>query len=53
MRSVQNVDEMNVCLLACREAVPDLWALTDDLRAAFDELLTLASSTPARERVVT
>jgi diacylglycerol O-acyltransferase len=36
------VDQMNVCLLACRELVPDLWALTDDLYDAFDELRKLA-----------
>ena len=36
------VDEMHVCLLACRELVPDLWDLTDDLLAAFDELLAAA-----------
>ena len=37
------VDQMNVCLLSCREAVPDLWHLTDLLRESFDELAKLAA----------
>ena len=38
------VDQFNVCLLACREAVPDLWDLTDCLRDAFEELQKAAGA---------
>lgn len=31
-------DRLNVGLLACRDALPDLWALTDEIGAAFEEL---------------
>jgi hypothetical protein len=44
------VDQMNVCVLACREAVPDLWALVGCLQQAFDELRKAAEAgigTPA------
>ena len=33
------LDSMNVGLVACREAVPDLWELADGMRDALDELL--------------
>jgi hypothetical protein len=36
-----------VCLLSCREAVPDLWKLTEHLIDAFDELRKLAAEQPA------
>jgi diacylglycerol O-acyltransferase / wax synthase len=35
--------------IACRELVPDLWDLCDDVRAAMDELLTAARETVRRE----
>lgn len=47
------VDQMNVCLLSCREAVPDLWALTEHLSDAFQELLKLAAEGPVSEEVTT
>ncbi len=39
------VDRLNVSLLACREAVPDLWELTDCLHEAFEELQKSAAAT--------
>jgi WS/DGAT/MGAT family acyltransferase len=31
--------QMNLSLIACRDAIPDLWELTDELGVAFEELL--------------
>jgi WS/DGAT/MGAT family acyltransferase len=42
------VDQLNVCLLACRESVPDLWFLTDCLRDALEELKKAAAETQGR-----
>lgn len=33
------VDQLNVSVLTCREALPDPWQLNEDLRVAFDELV--------------
>lgn len=33
------VDQLNISLIACREAVPDLWALTDAIRESAAELI--------------
>jgi diacylglycerol O-acyltransferase / wax synthase len=35
--------------IACRELVPDLWDLCDDVHASMDELLTAARQTVARD----
>jgi len=36
------VDQLNFALIACREAVPDLWAVTDGLRDELDHLVKVA-----------
>ena len=38
------VDQFNMSLLACRDLVPDLWDLLDDIRESLGELKTLAQS---------
>ncbi len=37
-------DRLDFGLVSCRELVPDLWDLADDLVAAYDELLELATA---------
>jgi diacylglycerol O-acyltransferase len=38
------LDSMNVGLVACREAMPDLWELADGIRDSLDELVKLAGA---------
>jgi Zn-dependent protease with chaperone function len=40
-------DRLNVSLLGCRAAVPDIWELSDEIGVAFEELLKAAASLPA------
>ena len=43
------VNQFNMSLLACRDLVPDLWDLLDDIRESLEELKMLAQSTkPAK-----
>jgi diacylglycerol O-acyltransferase / wax synthase len=37
-------DQLNFALLACREAIPDLWEMTDGLRDALEELKKAAAA---------
>jgi hypothetical protein len=50
---LSNDSRLDVGLNACRELVPDLWTLADDLPIALDELLSAARkqrSAPPRTR---
>lgn len=38
---------LDVGVIACRRTVPDVWAITDHLRGALDELLELSIRSPA------
>jgi WS/DGAT/MGAT family acyltransferase len=38
------VDQFNICLIACREAIPDLWKLSDAIRDSIDELVKAAGA---------
>jgi hypothetical protein len=38
------LDQLDFGLIACRDLVPDLWDLIDDLRAAYEELAKLATA---------
>ncbi len=38
------VDQFNICLIACREAMPDVWKLTDAIRDSLDGLVKAASA---------
>lgn len=40
-------DQMNVSLLGCRNALPDLWELADQICVAFEELLKASATLPA------
>jgi diacylglycerol O-acyltransferase len=42
------LDDLNVGMVACTDAMPDLWALTDLLPTALDELVTAAGVRAAR-----
>ena len=42
------VNQMNFSLLACKEAIPDLWDLTEDIREAFEELRKMAANRVGR-----
>ncbi len=43
------VDQFNMSFLTCRDLMPDLWDLVDDIRESFEELKALAQSTkPAK-----
>jgi diacylglycerol O-acyltransferase len=43
------LDDLNVGLVACPEAMPDLWSLTDLLPVALDDLVRSARRSAARE----
>jgi hypothetical protein len=47
---LSNDGHLDVGLIACRELVPDLWALADDLPLALDELTAAAGRATAPER---
>jgi diacylglycerol O-acyltransferase len=38
------LDQLNVGIVACPESMPDVWSLTDGLRAALDELVSAAAA---------
>jgi WS/DGAT/MGAT family acyltransferase len=40
--------EMTIAIMSCREFAPDLWDITDDLRASLDELKVAAMSSTSR-----
>jgi WS/DGAT/MGAT family acyltransferase len=42
------LDHLDFGLISCRDLVPDLWDLIDDLRAAFDELVKAAAAKQSR-----
>ena len=44
-------DEFTIGAVACREHVPDIWALMDAMIESFDELGALAPAASAREEV--
>ncbi len=41
------LDQLNISLIACREAVPDLWSLTEDIRESAAELVKAADKVEA------
>jgi hypothetical protein len=43
------LDDLNVGMVACPDAMPDLWSLADLLPAALDELVTAAGVRVARD----
>ena len=40
-------DRLNFGLLSCRDAVPDLWPLAEQIQVAFEELRKAAAAAPA------
>ena len=42
------LDDLNVGMVACPDAMPDLWSLTELLPAALDELVTACGARAAR-----
>ena len=38
------VDQFNICLIACRELMPDVWKLMDAISESLDELVKAASA---------
>jgi len=38
------LDQLDFGLIACRDLVPDVWDLVDDLRESFGELTRLATA---------